>query len=132
MDRPRALWTYLVLVFAGGLATGFFADRAYTMREVSAHAAPHSPEEWKRKYLADLRSRCHLTDEQAGKVGAVLDVTRQRAEALRARMAPEWEALHQDQVRQVRELLAGPQVAEFDKFRAEREAQHRAHSKDVK
>lgn len=131
MQRPRVpVWAYLVLVFVGGLAAGVFADRAYTLRAVSAHAAPHNAEEWKRKYLADVRTRCHLSDEQAAQVSVVLDTTRKQAEALRARMAPEWEALHAEQVRKVRDLMQGSQIAEFDQFRAEREAQHRAHSKN--
>ena len=130
MERSKVtVWTYLVLVFAGGLATGFFADRVYTMRTVSANASPHNPEEWKRKYLADVRERCHLTDPQVAQVTTILDNTRHKADALRARMAPEWAALRAEQVRQMRELMAGPQVAQFDQFHAEREAQHKAHSK---
>jgi Spy/CpxP family protein refolding chaperone len=133
MDRSRvSIWTYLVLVFAGGLATGFFADRVYTMRTVSAHAVPRNPEEWKRKYISDVRSRCHLSEAQVEQVGQILDATRRKADALKTRMAPEWEALHTEQVRQVRELMTGPQVAEFEQFRAEREALHRAHSRDQK
>lgn len=129
MDRSRlSIWTYLVLVFGGGLATGFLADRAYTMRTVSANAIPRNPEEWKRRYLDDVRTRCHLSQAQLTQVGEILDHTRQRADALRARMDPEWKALHADQVREVRALMVGPQIAEFDKFRAEREAQHRKHS----
>lgn len=131
MERSRvSVWIYLVLVFAGGLVTGLFADRVYTLRTVSAHAVPHNPEEWKRKYIADVKSRCQLTDTQVDQVSQVLDDTRRKAEGMRARLAPEWAALHSEQVRRVRELMAGPQVAEFDRFRAEREAQHKARSKD--
>lgn len=131
MNRPRVpVWAYLLLVFAGGLAAGFLADRVYTLRTVSAHVAPHNAEEWKRKYLADVRTRCHLSDAQLAQVAVVLDATRKQAEALRARMAPEWQALHAEQVRKVRELMQGSQVADFDQFRAEREAQHRAHSRN--
>lgn len=130
MERSRvSVWTYLVLVFVGGLATGFFADRVYTMRSVSAHGLPHSPEEWKRKYVADVRERCHLADDQVNQVSQILDDTRQKAEAIRTRMAPEWEALHAEQVSRVRDLMKGPQVAEFDQFRAEREARHKARQK---
>ena len=131
MDRSRlSVWAYLVLVFAGGLATGFFADRVYTMRTVSANAVPRNPEEWKRRYLEDVHARCHLSAAQLAQVSQVLDQTRQRADALRARMAPEWKALHDEQVAKVRALMVGPQVAEFDKFRADREALHQKHSKD--
>lgn len=131
MDRSRlSVWTYLVLVFVGGLATGFLADRAYTMRAVSANAVPRSPEEWKRKYLEEVRSRCHLSDAQVAQVGQILDNTRQRADALRARLDPEWKALHAEQVGKVRALMVGPQVAEFDQFHAEREAQHHKKSKN--
>lgn len=131
MDRSRvSIWTYLVLVFVGGSVTGFLADRVYTMRTVSANAIPRNPEEWKRKYLEDVRTRCHLSEAQLAQVNQILEVTRHRAEAIRARMEPEWKALHADQVREVRAVMVGPQVAEFDKLRAEREAQHKAHSKD--
>ena len=126
MTQRFSPWLYFLLVFAGGIATGFFGDRVFATRPVIADTAPHSAEEWKRHYIDDLKRRCALTQDQVSRVNTVLEETHKQADALRARIAPEMTALHNQQVKEVRELLTDGQKPAYDQFRAERDAQRKA------
>ena len=119
-------WLYFFLVFAGGIATGFFGDRAISTRTVSANSAPRNAQEWKRHYMGDLKGRCKLTDSQLARVNDILDRTHQKADEIRARITPELDALHNQQVQEVRELMTDAQRPAYDQFRAERDAQRKA------
>ncbi len=119
-------WVYMFLVFAGGIATGFFGDRVATARSVRADNSPRTAEEWKRHYIDDLKRRCNLTTEQTGRVNSILDATHERADAIRSRITPELAALHDQQVKEVRDVMTDSQKVAYDKFRAERDAQRKA------
>jgi hypothetical protein len=119
-------WLYFFLVFAGGIATGFFGDRALNARTVSANVSPRTAQEWKRHYMGDLKTRCNLTDTQLTQVDDILERTHKQADELRDRIAPELDALHNQQVLQVRELMTDAQRPAYDHFRAERDAQRKA------
>ena len=67
-------WTvalYMALVFACGGVVGGFAHRLYTVSGVSANAFQRNPEEFRKRYMADMKARLQLTDDQAAKLGAV-------------------------------------------------------------
>ena len=119
-------WLYCFLVFAGGIATGVFGDRAVSARTVSANVSPRTAQEWKRHYMGDLKARCHLTDTQLSQVNDILDRTHQQADEIRARITPELDTLHNHQVQQVRDLMTDAQRPAYDQFRAERDAQRKA------
>ena len=68
-------WTvalYMALVFACGGVVGAFAHRLYTVSGVSANVSQRNPEEFRKRYMADMKSRLQLSDEQADKLGAIL------------------------------------------------------------
>ena len=69
---------YMALVFACGGVVGAFAHRLYTVSGVSANVAQRNPEEFRKRYMADMKARLQLTDDQAAKLGAVMDDTRAR------------------------------------------------------
>jgi Spy/CpxP family protein refolding chaperone len=112
---------YLLLVFLSGIAVGVFANRLYVMNSVSANASSKSPEEWRRKYVEEMRSRLRLSDQQVAQLQPILDETRQRFHDAHERAKPELKAIQDEQVQKVRSILKDDQKAEFEKFRQERE-----------
>lgn len=111
---------YLALLFLAGVAVGAFGLRLYTMNSVSAAA---SPEEFRRRYVAELKSRLKLTDEQVNQLQPILDETRLRHQELREKHKPEFNAIHDEQVRKIRLMLTDQQQAEYTKLLDEREKQ---------
>ena len=112
---------YLLLVFLSGIVVGVFANRLYVMNSVSANANPKSPEEWRRKYVAEMRSRLRLSDQQVAQLEPILDETRQRFHDAHERAKPELKAIQDEQVQKIRSILRDDQKAEYEKMREERE-----------
>jgi Spy/CpxP family protein refolding chaperone len=117
-------WTvalYMALVFACGGVVGAFAHRLYTVSGVSANAAQRNPEEFRKRFMADLKARLQLTDDQAAKLGAVMDDTRARFRDVREKFEPEMQKIREDQRQRISELLSPSQQAEFQKIVEERQ-----------
>jgi rRNA maturation protein Nop10 len=122
---------YLLLVFVSGAVVGGFGHRLYTMNTVSASVASvsapkkKSPEELRRKYVAELQTRLGLANDQLVKLNGILDTTHARFTEERDRSKAGLKAIHDDQVSQVRSILGDSQRVEYDKWRAEREKHRR-------
>ena len=117
-------WTvafYMALVFVCGGVAGAFAHRLYTVSGVSANARQRNPEEFRKRLMADLKSRLQLNDEQAGKLGAILDETLMRVRATRETIEPELRKIREDQRQRISELLSPSQQAEWQKINEERQ-----------
>ena len=74
-------WTvalYMALVFACGGVVGAFAHRLYTVSGVSANVGQRNPEEFRKRFMADMKARLQLNDDQAAKLGTIMDETRAR------------------------------------------------------
>jgi hypothetical protein len=115
-------WTialYMGLVFLCGGVVGAFAHRLYTVSTVSANT--RNPEEFRKRYLADLQARLKLSDNQVAKVNSVMDDTRTRFRAARVTIEPEMRKIREDQQREISELLSPEQQAEWQKIVEERE-----------
>lgn len=121
---------YLLLVFGGGAIVGAFGHRAYTVNTVSATTKqPKTPEDYRREYMEEMRSRIKLTDDQAAKVEKIFDQTRDRYKDFRERTKPERDKIMVDQTEAIRALLKPEQSAEYDKMRAERDERRRQSQK---
>ena len=116
---------YLALLFLSGVAVGAFGLRLYTLNSVRA-GGRQSPEEFKNRYVAELRTRLTLTDDQVSKVGPILDETRKQFHELHEKHKPELKAIQDEQTQKIRALLTDSQQTEYGKFLADREKQ-RAH-----
>lgn len=117
-------WTvalYMALVFVCGGVVGAFAYRLYTVSGVSANVGPRNPEEFRKRFMADLKSRLQLNDDQAAKLGAILDETRMRVRAARMTIEPELEKIREDQRQRISELLSPNQQVEWQKILDERQ-----------
>ena len=123
MRRTTLTGLYLALLFLGGVAVGVFGHRLYTLNSVNASVNPRNPEEFRRRYVAEMRTRLKLTDDQVARLGPVLDETRQRHRELMDKHRPEFKAIQDEQVRRIREILTDSQQAEYTSMLADREKQ---------
>jgi Spy/CpxP family protein refolding chaperone len=112
-----AIAVYIGLVFASGALLGAFGHRLYTVSSVSAKTT-RNPEEFRRRYLAEMQRRLNLTPDQVVNLNAILDQTRARYNDAKERMR---ESLHQEQVEKVRAILTPEQQAEYEKVQEERQ-----------
>ena len=112
-----AIAVYIGLVFASGALLGAFGHRLYTVSSVSAKTT-RNPEEFRKRYLAEMQRRLNLTPDQAVNLNAILDQTRARYNEARERMR---ESLRQEQVAKVRAILTQEQQVEYEKVQEERQ-----------
>jgi len=120
---------YVSLVFLSGGVVGGFAHRLYMINTVNAGVVP-KPDEWRKKNLDEMRSRCGLNDTQVEQLGKILDTTRARFHVVKAKSdqeaklkrQPEMKAIQEDQIRQINGILSDEQRAQYEKLRAERDA----------
>jgi len=112
-------WTvalYMALVFACGAVVGAFAYRLYTVSDVSANAGQRNPEEYRKRFMAELNAKLNLNDDQAAKLGVIMDQTRQQFRAARATIEPEIQKIREEQRQKISEILSTDQQVEFQKM----------------
>jgi len=147
----------LILVFASGGVLGAFAYRLYSAPTVTPGSptggppARPSPEEVRRRVVADLTSKVKLDAEQSKQLNAIMDQTHTEFEALREKSKPDWDALNQKrdalmerqrpeqeairnrQSERINAMLREDQRPLYAAWRAERERQRKSrdqHKKD--
>jgi hypothetical protein len=139
----------LLLVFLSGGVLGAFTYRLYSISPVhsgkDAAAPPRklSPDEWRKKYVADLAVAVKLDNQQIAALNGVLDRTRDEVDKLNEKIKsehdavnekrhPDREAIHHHQVESIRGLLRADQLPLYDAYRAERERQRKLHDQQRK
>jgi len=115
---------YIILVFLSGVLVGAVGHRFYAMQAVSAvtRRPRPSPEEYRRHYVEEMRTRLKLTDQQVRKVNETLDTMRDRFRA-------EVKELQEDQARQIRAILNPEQQKEYERMRQQREERRKQSQK---
>jgi len=83
---------------------------------------PKSPEDYRKKYLEEMKTRLQLQPEQSQKLNAILDQTRTLFKAEKERGKAAMKTIHDGQVEQVKSILSDTQQAEYRKFQEERDA----------
>ena len=122
MKRSKlVLAAYILGVFLSGGVVGFFVHYLYDARSASAKAVPRDPDEYRHKYVEEMRSRLKLSEDQVEQLNAILDNTRLKYKEFRARHRPEINAIQEEQVSKIRLMLSEPQRLEYEKMRAERD-----------
>ncbi len=118
MTRSRlSVALYLLLVFGSGVLVGALGYRYIAGGATQPPPRP-SPEEFRRRYMEEMRNRLHLSDEQARQIETILDETREK---YRAQMR----AVQEEQTSRIRAVLDEKQRAEYEKMRQEREERRR-------
>lgn len=117
----QAMALYALLIFASGGVLGALTHRLYTVTTVSATETRPSPDEWRKKYMAEMQSRLHLTREQILKLNIYLDETRSLVREAQARVKPEIEQIKRDQREKIKTMLDEKQKVEYIKLLEERD-----------
>ncbi len=112
---------YLAIVFASGILVGVVSHRLYVTNTASANTAPRTMDEFRRRYLGEMKDKVGASDEQLAAVGRILDQTKGKFDALHAQEKPLHDKIQQEQVDAVKALLNEQQKVAFDEWRAERE-----------
>jgi hypothetical protein len=117
-------WTialYVGLVFASGAVTGAYSHRFFDVTTVSASAS-RSPEEFRKRFHAEMFTRLKLTPDQVSKLDGVLNTTQVEFKATRESIVPELAKIREEQHHRILAILSPTQQAEYEKMRQEREA----------
>lgn len=123
----RSRWTialYVGLVFASGIVVGAFGHRFTVVSAVSANAG-RNPEEFRKRFHAEMKSRLSLTKDQIARLDAILEQTRAEFNSTRDSIEPALQKIREDQHQRILAILAPAQRAEYEKMRQEREARIR-------
>jgi hypothetical protein len=117
MKRTNVIAAILgVILFSLGAATGVLGHRLYVANTVNAS------EDWRVKYVNEMHSRLKLTPQQVDKLNDILDDTRTKVRAVKDRYKPEMLQIKDGQMAEIRSILSGDQVSEYNKMVAEQEA----------
>ncbi|HEY7387580.1 MAG TPA: hypothetical protein VH640_03680 [Bryobacteraceae bacterium] len=119
---------YLSLVFLSGALVGGLSYRLYavnTVNAVNGSGRPPrlNPEEARRRYMDEIRTKVKLDDEQIRQVNTILDETRAQFDQVRRKMNSEGRAIYDLQGEKIAAILRDDQKPLFTAFRAEREHQ---------
>lgn len=125
------IWIVFVAIFALGTVTGAALDGVYRSRASAGRRG--GDDDHKRdaaEHFDKMRRDLNLTDEQATKMRAVLDETRNEYRNLRVELRPRFDEPRMKARARIRELLDEGQRQKFDAVTAEmdakRDAQERA------
>jgi Spy/CpxP family protein refolding chaperone len=118
-----AIAAYIVVVFLCGAVLGAFSFRLYTVSTVSAKTttAPPNPEQFRKNYLATMRSRLTLSDDQVTHLNLILDDTRARIREVHDRSQPEIQEIRKEQTEKIRALLSTDQRSTYEEMLKQRE-----------
>ncbi len=111
---------YVGLIFASGAVLGVFGHSLYAVTTVKSYRPP-TPEEVRKKTLAEMQNRMKLSDEQVSKINSVYDETRARVHEVHEKYRPQMDAITKDQRDKVRSILSPDQVGEYEKMLKERD-----------
>jgi hypothetical protein len=119
-----AIAGYMALVFVSGVAVGGFGHSLYTVSPVFSKVAgnpppPPSPEEFRKRFVGDAKTRLKLSDDQVMKLNLILDESRGRFHEVRAKEKPELDAIRKNQRESIMTMLTPEQREEYDRWRKE-------------
>jgi hypothetical protein len=114
---------YVILLFASGVLVGVVSTRLYTVKaSVSpASTAPRTMEEFRTRYLSEMRTKVGVNDQQIAAVTKILDDTKKKFDDIRRQERPMRDQIQQEQIDSIRAVLTDAQKPAFDAWRAERQ-----------
>jgi len=121
-NPPIAL--YLFLVFLSGAVVGALGYRTYKPPSASSNARV-TPEEFRRQYLVEIKTRVNLSDEQLQKVNAILDETRTRFHDARDKHNQVVKQIGEEQRAKMRAILAPEQLPKAEHFWQDRDQRNK-------
>jgi len=123
----------LLLVFSSGVLVGAVANRLYMVNTVNSHGLPParptgrpSPDEVRKQIIADMRDHIKVDDGQIAKINQIMDDTAISFRQIRDKLNSEGKVIHDKQWDDIRGLMRPEQMAQFDQWHAQREAEMQA------
>jgi hypothetical protein len=117
MNRSHlSLSLYALLIFAGGASVGALGHRLYAASSVKATSGPGKPDEWRRRFMAEMRERVKVNGSQEEWLSQILDESKVLYDQVRQKYQPEMRAIHDSQVTKIKEILSAEQAAEYLKI----------------
>jgi hypothetical protein len=116
----RNQWTaavMAVLLFCCGAAVGALGHRYYTSTGVNAKSA----EDFRHRYVSEMRSKLSLTSSQVAQLEIILDETKAKFKAVKDSYRPAMLEIKKEQVSRVKSILTPPQIPVYERLVAERE-----------
>lgn len=110
-----------VLLFCCGAAVGALAHRYYASTAVSAKSA----EDFRHRYVSEMRSKLSLTPDQVSQLETILDETKAKFKEVRDSYRPAMLKIKQEQVSRVKSILTPRQIPIYEGLVAEREQRMR-------
>ena len=124
---------YLFVVFLSGSVVGALGYRLYSppaAKSGSLVTPPKiTPEEFRRQYLEEMRTRVNLTPDQIQKLNSILDDTRARMVEARGQHDQTVKQIREHQFELVRAMLTPEQLPKYEQVRLEREQRAKAAGK---
>lgn len=117
----RNQWTALVLaalLFTCGAAIGALADHYYNGTVVSAKTGA---EDFRQRYISEMRDKVKLTPAQMVQLEQILDDTKAKVKAVRDSVHPAMLKVRDEQIARVKAILTPPQIPAYEQLVAERE-----------
>ncbi|MCC6585866.1 MAG: hypothetical protein IT168_04030 [Bryobacterales bacterium] len=115
----RSAALYLLLTFLSGVAVGSLGFWLYATKTVSAVTTKGS-DEFRRRYMDEMETRLKLSGDQKQRLTTILDQTRTLYREVYEKHRPEYDAIQEHQVSQIRGILTPDQQQEYEKIRKER------------
>lgn len=123
------IWLVLAVVFILGTVTGAALGGLYQSRAGGRGRGGGGDGRDPRQF-DKMRAELGLSDEQATRVRAILDETRNEYRALRTELRPRFEEPRLKARAKIREVLSEEQRRKFDAQAAERDAKRGEHERD--
>jgi hypothetical protein len=124
---------YLFVVFLSGAVVGALGYRLYSppaAKSGSVAMPPKiTPEEFRRQYLEEMRTRVNLTPDQMQKLNVILDESRAHMLEARGQHDQTVKQIREQQFEQVRAMLTPEQLPKYEQVRLEREQRAKAAGK---
>lgn len=117
---------FALIIFCCGVAVGVLADRYYNTDVVAAKTTP--AENFRKHYVAEMRSRLNLTSAQVSQLEKILDETKAKYKALRDKDRPEVVEIKREHIERIKSILTPRQVPIYEEMVKEHE-QH-AHEQE--
>ncbi len=114
---------YVLLTFGSGIAVGALGHWLYNSKVV--RAGTNRSDEYRKRYMDEMQTRLNLTAEQGKNLAGILDSTRSLYRELHDKYRPEFQAIQQLQIAQIRRILDEKQKAAYDSYLEDREKRHK-------
>src|SRR5213595_514773 len=118
----------LMVVFLSGSVLGAVAYRLYAVSAVQGVGVGRkpgrvSPEEFRKHYVEEFRTKVKMDDKQIAALQLILDETRAAGHKMRERMNAEGETIQAAQVAKINAILREDQLPLYAELRAEHKRQ---------